>query len=265
MIYFPQLVSGSVAQYPLVRRTAYRTIVNQTAEGKTYRVEDPGAGWVEWELRYEGLSDGERAALEAFHGEVEGRLKEFTFLDPLANLLARSGEPEASIWDRSPLLNLTGGAPDPEGGIGAFRLANSVGVEQSLQQRVNGPGWYTYCWSVYARSASPGWVVLYRRSGETEIAKAYRLGDKWERLVQTGSIDGQQEGVWFGIRLSPESAVELYGMQVEAQPAPSPYKKTGDAGGVYEGARLGDDSLKVTATGPGEHACIVRVVARRRG
>lgn len=265
MTYFPQLVSGSMAQYPVIKRIGYRTIVNETAEGRAYRLEDVGAGWLEWELRYEGLSDGERAALEAFHREVEGRLKEFTFLDPTANLLARSGEPGATIWDKSPLLTLTEGLPDPAGGLSAFRLTNTGGVEQSLRQRVNGPGWFTYCWSVYARSAAGTRLVLYRESGAREVAREFSVGTKWERLVLTGSGDVQEEGVWFGVRLSGGGAVELYGMQAEAQPAPSPYQKTAGEGGVYEGARLAEDILRITAAGPGAHACVVRIVARGRG
>jgi hypothetical protein len=265
MAYYPQLISGSVAQYPLIRRAVYRTVFNQTADGRTYRLEDAGAERLEWELRYEGLSGAERRTLEEFHQEVEGRLREFTFLDPMGNLLARSGEPGASVWERGPLLTLAEGLADPAGGMSAFRLENTGSVEQSLQQVVGAPGWFTYCWSVYARSAEGSRLVLYRRSGGREDAKEYRLGEAWERLVHSGRDDSEDDRVWFGVRLAPGARVELYGMQAEAQPAPSAYRKTGERGGVYENARLAEDALQITATGPEAHACVVKIVVCGRG
>jgi hypothetical protein len=53
--------------------------------------------------------------------------------------------------------------------------------------------------------------------------------------------------------------VEVYGLQVEAQSAPSGYKASG-RGGVYEGAHLGDDSLTITSTDVNRNSCTVKII-----
>lgn len=264
MTFYPQLDSGAMVQYPLVKRAVYRTVWNETLDGSDGRLGDAGAARLEWELRYEGLSREEQERLEAFHREMEGRLKEFTFLDPTDNLLSWSGEPEQAVWDKPAWLNVMVGIPDPAGGSEAFRLINTGSVEQSLQQVIAAPGWFTYCWSVYARSSAGARVRLYRRSGDEEDAREFAVGPSWERLVHSGKGSSQETRVWFGVRLEPGAAVELYGMQAEAQPAPSPYRRTKWRGGVYEGARFDDDELQMIATGPELHSCTVRIVTPGR-
>lgn len=264
MTFYPQLVSGAMVQYPLVKRVVYRTVRNAALDGSDDRWGDAEAGRLEWELRYEGLSHEEQERLEAFHREMEGRLGEFTFLDPTDNLLAWSGEPGQAVWDKSAWLNVVAGLPDPAGGSEAFGLINAGSVQQSLQQLITAPGWFTYCWSVYARSTQAARVTLYRRSGAEEDAREFTTGPSWARLVHSGKGASQEHTVWFGVRLEPGTAVELYGMQAEAQPAPSPYRKTGLRGGVYEGARFDDDELQIIAAGPELHSCMVRIVTARR-
>jgi len=264
MKFFPQLVTGTLVQYPLVKRAVYRTIWNAALDGSDDRLGDAGAERLEWELRYEGLSREEQERLAAFHGEMEGRLGAFTFLDPTENLLERSGEPEASVWQKSPLLTLATGIPDPAGGTEAFRLISTGPVEQSLQQVITAPGWFAYCWSVYARSETAARVTLYRRSGTEEHAREFAVGRSWERLVHSGKGESQEVTVWFGVKLRPGTAVELYGMQAEAQPAPSPYRRTKLRGGIYEGARFDEDELMVAAVGPDLHSCTVRIVKAGR-
>jgi len=82
--------------------------------------------------------------------------------------------------------------------------------------------------------------------------------------VHSGKAESQETAVWFGVRLGPGMAVELYGMQAEAQPAPSPYRRTGLRGGIYEGARFDVDELIVAAVGPELHTCTVRIVTAGR-
>jgi hypothetical protein len=67
--------------------------------------------------------------------------------------------------------------------------------------------------------------------------------------------------VTFGIRLNPASAVEVYGMQVEAQLAPSAYRKTMSRSGVHQAARFDNDVLTMVSDGPEQHSCKVRIVA----
>jgi hypothetical protein len=76
-------------------------------------------------------------------------------------------------------------------------------------------------------------------------------------------LESNEELVKFGLELDPGRSVDVYGMQVDAQPAPSPYKRTMAQGGVYPEARFGDDFFEVVAEGPGSFGCRVRVVAAR--
>jgi hypothetical protein len=121
MLYFPQLSTGAVAQYPLIKRRVYRTVTNRLADGRRIRLSDAAAQRVEWEIAFEALSDAERRQLEQFFASAEGRLREFTFLDPAGNLLAYSEELTAGAWTRGPLLTLVQGMADPLGGSAARR------------------------------------------------------------------------------------------------------------------------------------------------
>jgi len=80
--------------------------------------------------------------------------------------------------------------------------------------------------------------------------------------VLSGKFGGSEESITFGIELGAGGSADLFGMQVEAQAGASGYKKTLSAGGVYPAARFLDDNLAVTADGPGQHSCKVRIHSR---
>jgi hypothetical protein len=50
-------------------------------------------------------------------------------------------------------------------------------------------------------------------------------------------------------------------MQVEAQLAPSAYRKTTSRSGVHQKARFDNDVLTLVSDGPEQHSCKVRIVA----
>jgi hypothetical protein len=54
--------------------------------------------------------------------------------------------------------------------------------------------------------------------------------------------------------------VQLFGMQAEAQLAPSDYKQTSARGGVYAKARFGTDHLTVTARAPDVYDAVIPIV-----
>src|SRR5271157_2766382 len=108
MLVYPQLTSGALGQFPMVRRRRARTIVNSAADGSSVKLGDPGAAGTEWQLAYTGLSDTELAALQQFFLATEGSLNGFTFLDPAANLLAWSEVLNDSAWSADPQLTLQG-------------------------------------------------------------------------------------------------------------------------------------------------------------
>jgi hypothetical protein len=262
---FPQLISGALVQYPLVKRRICKTISNTTIEGRVFKLPDPCNSSVEWDLTFEGLTSEERARLVAFYEEVEGRLGEFTFLDPTDNLLSWSSDPAKAVWTKEPHLVLTGGVADPKGGTEAVRVANPGAQAQSLLQTLKAPGSYLYCFSVWLRSVTPSRAILVRTTGVSETAESYGADFVWRRVTLSGRSETMAEDVTFGIRLHAGTAVEIFGMQVEAQPAPSDYRRTAARGGVYSSARLAEDVFTLTSYGPDEHSCKVRVSATLAG
>jgi hypothetical protein len=261
MLYFPQLLSGATAQYPLLKRRVCRTIASVTAEARMLKLLDPGWSRLEWEMSLQALTTAERAELAAFHRAADGCLEEFTFLDPTENLLAWSGDPGQTLWTKEPFVSLVSGVADPEGGTEACRVTNGGALAQTLQQTIEAPGWFHYCFSLYARSQDSGVLGVYRSTGGSEAGAACSVGPAWRRLTHAGRSQGTAESVTFGIRLSPGSTVEVHGMQVEAQLAPSAYRKTMSRSGVHQEARFDNDVLTMVSDGPEQHSCKVRIVA----
>src|SRR4051812_47639950 len=130
---FPQLSTGAVGQYPIAKRWRSRTVVNEASDGTRVKLADTGAGEVEWELRFQTLSDTEWAGLEELHTAVEGQLGGFTFLDPTDNLLCWSEKLDEPVWERNSLLTLTAAVADPHGGTGATRVSNTGSGALALQ------------------------------------------------------------------------------------------------------------------------------------
>jgi hypothetical protein len=261
MLYFPQLASGATVQYPFLKQRLQRTISNDLASGDSFKLLDPAWARVAWELTFETLNSEERVRLEEFFVKAGGRLNEFTFLDPTQNLFLRSEELVGSAWTKDPLLALSSGVADPNGGISATRVSNTGSASQRLHQTIQAPGWFCYCFSLYARSEAPTSVVLFRATGGTEETTSRALSANWARLALSGASQSEAESVTFGLGLAPGAAVDIYGLQAEAQPAPSTYRKTTSRCGVCRGARLDDDSLSITSHGPEQHSCTLRIVA----
>src|SRR5438128_7549144 len=112
MPFFPQLRSGSCAQYPIIKRLSTRTIVNDILDGSAVRFADAGSGAVQWDLHLSALAAEEWTAIQALFLACEGRLGSFVFLDPTGNLLLWSEDLSSSLWSKDPLLRVTAGIDD---------------------------------------------------------------------------------------------------------------------------------------------------------
>lgn len=259
MNYFPQLSTGSTGQYPIGKRRASRTVINQAADGARYKLEDANAAAVEWTLVFQTLTDAERNALTALHTSTEGRLGSFTFLDPTDNLLLWSEDLTQTAWVGNSQLAVTTGVADPNGGTRANRISNNGAGNLAIQQSINAPGWYRYAFGLQARIASGGAITLIRSTATTSASQTYAIGPAWTPLLLSGALAGTDAAVTFGIQLSPGVSADVYGIQVEAQAGVSGYKATTSRGGVYPAARFVDDALSITAEGPGQHSCKIRI------
>jgi hypothetical protein len=254
MLIYPQLPSGALAQFPVRRRHQLRTLVNTEADGTVVKLADPGAETIEWQLSYNALSDAELALLQNFFVAAAGTLNNFTFVDPTANLLAWSGDLSNAVWDAAPFLTSVGALGDPTGRSNAWQVTNSGAAAQDLTQTLTAPGEYTYCFSVYVKSAAA--TVLTLLLGNSRYAQD--VGPTWQRLTCTGTCDPNASSVTFGIELAAGAAVDVYGLQVESQDSPSVYKPS-TTGGCYENARLRDDTFAFTSTDVNHHAATVNI------
>src|SRR5437870_5540578 len=99
---FPQLLTGASSQYPLRKRSAYRTVRNLCLDGREVKLADPAATTIDWALTFQELIDDEITGLRDFFVRMEGSLGTFTFLDPTDNLLAWSEEFDEAPWQKDP-------------------------------------------------------------------------------------------------------------------------------------------------------------------
>ena len=252
---YPQLASGALSQFPVQKIRRARTVVNRAPDGSTIKLADPAAEVTEWLLSYTDLSDEEAALLRTFFGAMEGTLNGFTFLDPAGNLLAWSDRLENSAWQADPLLGLADAIGDPWGTSHAWRLTNKGEAEQTIGQTLTSSGAYQYCLSVYVRSATATNVTL--SIGSHAVLRP--VTTQWTRVAWTCSGDAQATSVRFAIGIRAADTVDVAGLQVEAQTAPSGYKAS-TRGGVYENAHLGDDVLAITTTDVNRHSCKLKVI-----
>jgi hypothetical protein len=261
MLYFPQLTSGAVSQYPIIKHNITRTVSNQLEDGSTIRMSDGAAAQVFWELAFSGLSAAEWNSIEQLFETVQGGLATFTFLDPAGNLLSWSEDYSQAAWTVDPLLVHSAGAQDPLGETSATRFTNTAQASQQVVQHVTGPASYQYCFSVYLRSDAQETVSMRQSSSSGATQRSCVATPQWTRFVLSANLRANDDGVAFGISLLPGSSVDVFGPQVEAQPAAGRYKKTVDRPGAYTNCRFADDSLTLSTQGPNQNSGIVRLVS----
>lgn len=259
---FPQLNTGAVGQYPLIRRRRYSGVTNILSDGSMVSYHDSAPTVNSWDLTLRDLTDMEAESIRNLFQAVEGRRGSFTFLDPTANLLAHSEEFEKSCWDRAPMLQVTAGVDDPLGGMRAIRLINAGQSVETLSQSLTAPAWFGYCFSVYARSRGNSPLSLTRSASSGAHTRVFPLGSGWMRCVLSGALNTLDQTVRFTLELPPGASVDVFGMQAEAQPSASAYKPSGARNGVFEDARFDADVLEAIADGPDQHRVDLRIVAK---
>lgn len=259
MITYPQLSTGSTCQYPIEKTLSYRSITNVFEDGSRIVLTDPFATTIRWKLTYSGLTDAELGELRAFHVAMEGRLNQFTFLDPVANLLVWSEGLTNAAWQTSTLLGLTAGAIDPLGTQRATRVNNSTQGNITLTQTVSVPPTIDCCFSFYARSGSNAALSLFR-DGTTSQQP---VGKTWTRLILSSPGTGSGDFSNFGVTIPPGSDIQVFGFQVTAQRSPSTYSATLNVSGIYPESRFDDDAFSSTADAPNSNSCQIVLYSRR--
>jgi hypothetical protein len=245
MLTFPQLML-----YPITKTSLQRTAVNVLGDGRADVLGDPDAASLSWELKFKGMTLAEWNSVEALLQATSGRWQTFTFLDPVGNLLAQSENFSVSPWANGALIQLTPGISDPLGTTRATRMINAGIAAEAVAQTLSVPATFEYCLSVWAKTIGGSSVTLALGTS----SKTFALTSQWQRISFSGG------GTTFGAQLDAGASVDLFGMQVEAQLAPSDYKMTGVRGGVYSNARFAEDKITVTAQGTDVYDAVIRIV-----
>lgn len=255
---FPQLKSGAMCQYPVQFRRKFRTVLEETLDGRQIRWSDVDSQSVEWECEFAGLDAEEWNTLRLFHESVEGRLHTFIFPDPMDNLLRWSEDLAQVTWQKDPYLLLSGGNSDPLGANGAYSLQNTNVVAQKIVQSVLLPGNYTATLSAWIRGASASFLKV---AGDSYL-QFFPDHPDWVRISATFDSGSSVTSSQFGVEIPGGSSVQIFGMQLEAQITSSPYKKTNQQSGIHSNARFVEDRFNAIAQNSGSFGCVVRIQAR---
>jgi hypothetical protein len=261
MLVFPQFSTGAVALYPLTKQSILRTVVNTLGDGTTVVFTDPDAAQTAWEIQAKGLTTVEWNAIETLFAAVSGQWQTFTLLDPAGNLLADSEALSGGAWTNGALVQLTPGIADPLGTMRATRVINAGGAAAAVAQTLSVPGSFQYCVSAWARTMGGSNVTLTASTTGANVAKVFPLTAQWQRIFLPMNLGQSTTSVTFGAQLDTGGSVDLFGLQVEAQVAPSDYKSTGATSGVYAKARFAADALTVTAQSTDVYDATIRIVS----
>lgn len=252
-LYFPQLTSGALAQYPIQKTRVVPTIKNVLPDGNlvlfTELNSNPHAARLMWQLSYSGLGLVDLQALQAHYANCRGPFRGFTFIDPTDNMFFWSSDLTAQNWQRNG-MQISSGASDPDGGSGAFVLTNASQASQAVVQTLSVPANYRYCMSAYVMSAASGTVLLTRSGASASESSVVNVGPSWTRVASSGQLNDAGTEFTAGIVLVPGQQITVYGMQLEAQMQPSRFRATGATAGVYPTAHWGSDELAITAEAP---------------
>ncbi len=258
MTAFPQL-GMSMAQYPVTVTRSYRTVVNRCQGGSAFFYGDPTAASLAWELSMTGLSDGDWDTLQTFFEACEGRLREFTFLDPTANLLSCSEDLSMEVWQPDPMIQLSKDLPDVLGANGATGILNTGQADQGVVQTLSVPASYRYALSLFARSDSLTTLRLRLASANGLQEETHAVGTDWRRFVLSTTLAASDEEVAFGFNIPPGASAQVCGMQVEAQWGASLYRKTAGSGGVYPRSHFDQDHLARVTDALGSNSTRVKI------
>jgi hypothetical protein len=258
MLVFPQLSSGANVQYPLVRSDAARTVINTLPDGTTIKFEDVSAGRIHWILPLSSLDGAERLALEQLFLATEGELNSFTLLDPASNLLAWSEDFAQSVWVADPLIEKTGGMADPLGGTAAWQMTNSGIASQQIGQQIEGPSGFEYCFSAHVQGS--GAIHLVRSGGGASSTSTFALTNSWQRISTAGSLSATGATFKVDVALDAGGTVQIFGPQLEAQPAAGPYRRSLGSSGVYS-VRFESNLLNSDAVGLDRYSSVIRLLS----
>lgn len=239
-LFFPQLSSGALTQYPIKRIKSLHTAGYMAEDGTKIMYFDPNGSSLTWQLSYSGLNQDEVNALEALFEACGGQFGSFTFVDPVANLLGAQWLVDPSITAVGTLYTNTGNVP--------------AGAYQTLPL----PAAYTYSLSLPGNlTADPAATLTIVASGPSSQRQTV-VGLNQPLVVYSGALVDSGTGFTIKFQLQPGQSVDLSHAQLEAQPVPSPFRPP--LSGIYRDAHWGTDELTFVAEGPNSFASKFSIV-----
>lgn len=249
-LFFPQLSTGAIAQYPIKKTLVSRSITNLLPDGSMILQADPGASKLIWEMSFSELATADSQALQAHFEACYGPYYAFTFIDPTDNMLASSADLTNTAWTKDPQIQIVAGTADPSGGSSAFMVTNAGSAPQNISQRVAVPAGYQYCFSLFALSAVPAALTVLRQGTSATATDILQVRTAWTRFVSSGQLNDSGTQFSIVITLNPGQQIKLFGLQLEAQIQPSRYRPTVANGGVYPLCHWTSDTFPLVAEAP---------------
>ncbi len=239
-----------MAQYPIRKVRLTRTVKNILPDGSMILYADPNAARFVWQLSYTDLSLADIQAMQAHFNNCIGPLHAFTFIDPTENMLISSSDLTTAAWQLPGLVTVASGVSDPEGGTDAFVITNTGQSAQEISQSFQIPANFQYCFSAYASSTQDSTITLIRRGSSAEEDTPFSISSTWTRVVSSGALNDPGTEFTVALSIGAGQQIGVYGLQLEAQLAPSRYRATSQTGGVYANAHWAVDELMVVAEAP---------------
>lgn len=255
---FP-LVAGTVSvQLPLERTWKPAQAVLMTPGGNWHLRTLPTGEYVEWNLKFTGLTEAEAQTLQRFHHDMRGAYHHFRFCDPLRNLLAWSEDPTQAPWSTADALAVTLG-PAPIAGVRqTSQILNLSGSEGLLQQTVGCSAGFAYSVSVRAKSDAQSTMAILIGAQRRTVT----LCGQWQEYMFSATPGGTSEQVTFAIAIPAGGEVELGGVHAEFGACSPEYRKSAGRQGLFTNARFKDDLLVVSSEERGSISAEATVVAR---
>jgi hypothetical protein len=260
-LFFPELISGTYAQYPIRKSLAIRAIRNMLLDGSVISAPDFAANRIVWNLSYVELSFSDCDLLRQFYQLCVGGLHRFTFIDPTDNMLRSSSDFNASDWQIPEAVEVQSAGLAQSVGYPAYRFTNTAQAGQLVSQKVSVPSGLQSCFSIYVKSSVESTIELIRQGQNTLDVRTCPVGPSWTRVISAGRLADSGGVLTAGLRLSPGQSISVSGAQLEPQLAPSRYRSSG-RGGVYTTAYFGSDSMSIRADAPDSYSVQVRVEAQ---
>ncbi len=248
--YFPQLTSGAIAQYPIQKVKVARTVKNVLPDGSMILYPDPNAARLVWQLSYTDLALVDMQAIQEHFNACLGPLHAFTFIDPTENMLISSSDLTNAAWQLPSSVTVSSGISDPEDGTGGFVVTNTGQGAQEISQSFQIPANWQYCFSAYLSSGQGSTITLIRNGSSAEEDSPFSIGSEWARVVSSGALNDPGTEFTVALRIGAGQQIGVYGLQLEAQLAPSRYRPTSQTGGVYANAHWAVDELTIVAEAP---------------